>query len=634
MLRHLLLRNWVSRAVVLIAVISTTGGLSPSEVKAQDWIYFSDRSDDPDPDLTLPLRPGILQKFFIYVKNPDAAKKTVTLQVYANDKPIPGASQTLAVEPRATAQVFLGKPPEPGMKPAPLALNDIPGASSVTLKLLEKEANKPDKVLDDATLDVKRPAEYVNVESRWFYPAMGNSLNKLEITLKARPEFAGPRAKAELVLMKDRIPGLSEQQKGYGTRTGFLARPGSQTTLTALGINFEAGAQEQNGLVYVTVDDYPRSFIFETSFPRTGARSEPVAFVEPVARMTAPEILTPGQPCKVDLEIDNAPGVKLELGLDRDNDGQFKAENDELILFEGPRRIKLKYSAASPDGALVLQAEVADWSHEFDLAGINGERNLRLRLLQGDTPISFFNSLTRERKDFYIHTLALDGSPPDSLEFVDNFPEQLLRGSPLDLQVKAVDLETGIRNVVFFVGKPGPDGKAPPTAQPVQAELTDGNAKEDQEGLLLYTEGTWEYQNFFAPTDQKGEFEITAQATNKAGQTVTKTIKIQLVDPPPPGAPNGGKNGPPPVPAEPPSIEGTVLEGGRGQPGLIVNLANDMGAIKDTTTTDDKGKFLFKNVEPGVYSVTSSKVGSNTRGATTVGVKEGKKVIEVELFRQ
>jgi hypothetical protein len=433
--------------------------------------------------------------------------------------------------------------------------------------------------------------------------------------------------------MQDRIPGLSTQQKNYGTRTGFLARPGSEATLTALGINFEAGAPERNGLVYVTVDGYPRSFIFETSFPRAGARSEPVAFVEPMARMTAPAILTPGQPCKVDLEIDNAPGVKLELGLDRDNDGDFKEDNDELVRFDGPRQIKLKFSAASPDGALVLQADAADWSHEFDMTGINGERNLRLRLMQGDTAIPFFNSLTGERKNFYIHTVALDGSPPDALDFVDNFPEKLLRGGALDLQVKAVDLETGIKNVVFFVGKPGPDGKLPPTAQPVEAELIEGNEKADQDGQLLYTEGTWEYVSFFAPTDQKGEFEITAQATNKAGQTVSKTIKIQLVDPAAPGAGNNGKgaNG---GPAELPSIEGTVLEGGRGQPGLVVNLANDKGEIKDSTTTDDKGKFVFKKVEPGVYSVTSSKVGSNTRGATTVAAKEGKHVVEVNLLRQ
>ena len=53
------------------------------------------------------------------------------------------------------------------------------------------------------------------------------------------------------------------------------------------------------------------------------------------------------------------------------------------------------------------------------------------------------------------------------------------------------------------------------------------------------------------------------------------------------------------------TIEGAVLEGTtpRGQPNVPVVLRDDKGAAKESTKTDDKGKYAFKDIAAGNYRV-------------------------------
>ncbi len=201
--------------------------------------------------------------------------------------------------------------------------------------------------------------------------------------------------------------------------------------------------------------------------------------------------------------------------------------------------------------------------------------------------------------------VVLDGSAPAGVKFV-NLPKKLPRGDLLPVSAECAEPKS-IKEVVFFVGKLGPDGKIPANAIQAPGELTD---KE---------KGIWSAK-LEAPTDQKGKFDISVQFVKVTGLVATDTIKIELVDP--------VKEGPPKA-----SIEGKIVSvGGQPQgPGIPVELRDANGAVKDSTKTDDKSNYLFKDVAPGSYRISAVRTGTNTKGATTTSVKEGEKKTDVDV---
>jgi hypothetical protein len=65
-----------------------------------------------------------------------------------------------------------------------------------------------------------------------------------------------------------------------------------------------------------------------------------------------------------------------------------------------------------------------------------------------------------------------------------------------------------------------------------------------------------------------------------------------------------------------------------------VVLLDDKGKEKDKTKTKDDGAFAFEDVQPGNYSVTTSKQASVTKGLTATKVVSDKTAtVEVKLFR-
>jgi hypothetical protein len=343
----------------------------------------------------------------------------------------------------------------------------------------------------------------------------------------------------------------------------------------------------------------------------------------------------------VKLEVDNAPasGV-IELGFDRNGDGKF--EEAELARFRGDRKHQIFFNKAGPAGELVFRTAVQDWGAALDAAETYNRRLLRLRLYrplkEGEKPgneggveklpgggsvevLPVLDSGKPVRVEgeevvktrAITQTVTLDAYPPENVEFLD-FPRKLARGAPLPLRARGEDPESGIRRVVFFAGKPGKDGGAPPDA--VQAPGKPDAARKTWSAALPVT------------TDQKGKVEVSVQFTNGAGQSTTKTVIIQLVDPPPAGAAAAAKAGT--------RIEGTVSQGKRPQPGVTVSLrVGPQGAVLDTTVTNAKGQYAFVNVPPGTYRVTAAKTADATRGETTVLVVAGKdkKDADVQLRR-
>ncbi len=110
-------------------------------------------------------------------------------------------------------------------------------------------------------------------------------------------------------------------------------------------------------------------------------------------RLAAPNFANPGAPYPVKIEADRIGDNFVELGLDRTGGDRpekerFRPENNEITMFPTDarlhprdRRVHLLFSAAGEGGSLLLQPQVEDWKTDVDVTGIDGNRDLRVRLL-------------------------------------------------------------------------------------------------------------------------------------------------------------------------------------------------------------------------------------------------------------
>jgi hypothetical protein len=613
----------------LAALVAATAVLfCTADAHAQFKLRFSNKAGDPEPAAALPLRPNLVQDFYIYVENLNAQAATVKVEIRADGKPVEGGATTveLKAEDKFKQAVF-GKPaekpaekpatPPPPTPPAAPALAEIKGALSVAV------IDAANKVVTEVPLKVANPKDYVLVTKVSFNPTpTADHKNQLRVELKANPDtFAGPRCRVDLVLDPARIPGLVDAKK-VGTRGGFLGDSKAELVLTADNLTFQDN-KEANGFVYLTIDGWQRAITFSATFPREGTESTPEAVNTPVVRLIAPKQANPGQPVKVTVEADNLGEQVIELGLDRDADGKFSKANGEIVDFAGNRQVKMFFNPAFPGGALQLKPELKDWTHNFEMEEVFGARTLRARLLKNADEAKKDKDEDREidpnmNKVFgdsavgkpIFQTVVLDGTPPEGIEFV-NMPTQVKRGDSLTVNAKGFDPESGIKEVLFFVGKLDKDGKLPPNAIQAPGKLIDPE------------KGIWT-ADLDAPTDQKGKFEVTALFLNAADMPATATVKIELID----GKGGGGGGG-----GGKASIQGKLVDGtGRPQgKGVLVELRDDKGAVKDTTKTDEKSEYAFKDVAPGTYIIAGVRTANNTKGATTVQVKDGDKRTDVDV---
>ncbi len=595
-------RIWLALILVPAALLAPSGSRAADITKFK--FLYADKPDAATARDNLLLRPNVKQQFFVYLLNENPTDETVTVDVLAGEDEKPLRSVTFTAKAGARTFVNFAQPPEKpatdkaAAPPAEPALTEVKAPLKLRLVDAQKQTRPPE------ILYVFPPANYVEMVERVIQFDPVKKTYRLTVILRARSgAFGGPPCRVDLVLQPDRIPGLVVGPDQRGTRGGFL-RAGGRLELTAEDITVaETG---RPGLVYLTVDNYQRAFTLKTDF-KQASRSEPEPLDKPQARLTVPVAANPAEPCPVHMEIDNIDRTALvELGLDRDNNGEFKEEDGEIDIFRGERKIHLFLNAAVPEGCLLLRPDAEDWSDKLDVKGIVGKRTVRLRVLGANgTPETIRDSasetdtgVTEIKK-----TLILDGSPPQDLAFVD-FPKQLPRGKPLPVKAIARDPDSDIEKVIFFLGKPSPDGKLPPNVVPGK------RAGQDEWVAALD-----------APTDQKGKLEVTVQATNGAKLTASDTVKIELVDAGP-----VVKLG---------TIEGDVVQGERPQPGIVVTLVDGNGAIKDTGATDKKGHYKFKDVLPGTYRVTAVKSSDNSKGTITVTVPAGetKSGVNIKLTR-
>jgi hypothetical protein len=448
--------------------------------------------------------------------------------------------------------------------------------------------------------------------------------NVLVVKATALKEFTGPPARLELVLLPGEtlIPGLIVEKK-EGVYTQKLYKANATTKLVARNLQFEGGQGPPTGLVYVTVDDYPRAFRFPTPFSRTGT-AEAATKLPAIRIATTQEFSAPAEKIVVPLEVDAAGNldkvdVLVEL-LVPAADGKGFDQRDARKL-RGARRQLIGLSTLDPAGALVFQTDVKDWLAELDAAGIFGEVRVRATMvdeagkrIQGAEPAEL--------------VLVFDDTPPINVKFAPakEFPRQLVRGEPLPVKATGSDPESGITRAVFFVGKPAltKDAKLelPPNVELVKAELTPGADPKTVTATALLP----------LPEVKKGTaLDVSVLFVNGAKQGTFDTIRIELVEPGSGGAAGGKKF----------KVEGKVVQGDLAQPNLDVVLRDEKGAVKATTKTatgQEKGKargtFVFANVPPGVYTVASANSASKSRGQAAVTVDASDvSGVEIKLLR-
>jgi hypothetical protein len=576
----------------------------------------------PSPNV---LRPNVLQEVFAYVKNePTEEAREVTVQLLAGGSVV-ATSPKVKVEKGGLARVKWPKPPAAAGAKAP-GLTELKG--KVAFRLLDAEGKVIGK---DIVMEVDRPSNYVEATPT-FYPGKGGT-NRLIVVVKPKKgEFKGPRCRVELVLRPDRIPGLLPGQKKTGVYAGSLTADSEELVLVAEDLRFSPGPRE-NGLVYLTVDGCERAFTFETTFSASGTEESPVPLQETSLRLSAAPFAMATVPFPVGVELDNlelAPAlrdkvrIKLELLSPVPEVGKKAARESysELATFQGERNRRLFFALEGPEGGLLFKPDLKDWSTTVDLSAIHGEATLRLRVLDGKTPVPVLdiaNDLDKskdERKkvEAVSRKVALEDSPPEGLRLV-RVPKKVVRGKVLRVKARGDDPGERITGVVFFLGKPLPDGKVPPDAVSAPGERS------------KVADNLWRAE-LPVPGDQKSPLQVNVRFTNRVGLSKTVTASVEVVDPPKP---------PPelPKPKRKASIAGTVLEGDRPQNDLTVRLSDAGGKEIKTTKTADGGKFRFTGLEPSKYRVSAAKSASSTRGEATVDVKEQeqKKDVEIKLYR-
>jgi hypothetical protein len=589
-------------AALVVAVSASMAVAQDDKLKA----YVSLDGKDSVLKKGLFLRPNVSESTVISLENPaNLAKKVqVKLMVPQNKGPaIEFASAELEIEGGKTAPITQWKVPAP-----PPALPLPPGAPPVVnpppqleglpqhfqLWIYGAKPAEPEKI--DVPVTILRPTEYITKPQATLKGDPVNG-NRLEVVLKTDQGFKGPPCVVSLDLRPDQVPGLLGT-KASGVFRQVLKEANQTTKLIADKLKFLPGTR-QEGRFAITVDGCERAYQFESNFVSQGEGVSPKSLERPELRLVVGATTKATDKLPIRIEADNVSWDDsiLKIGIDRDNSG--KLEGAEIQEFRGSRNQQVFLLPPGKDGSLNWQTSVKDWVIELDTTDVLGTYKIYAWLAdKKDETQKIISAET---------TVTLDATPPDNVRFTN--PEKtkpVRKGTLLAVAASGIDEESGIQGVQFFIGKPTPDHKAPPTAVLVK-------------GTKNPKDGTWT-ADLALPAEGKGLIDLGVIFTNGAGLVSSATVPVELVEATAAAAAKA-------------SIEASVFEGDRPQNDLPVVLKDAKGQVKDTLKTE-KGKVLFKDLAPGDYRVSSLKTASNTKGETAVTLKEGEaKKLTIDLFR-
>ncbi len=565
-------------------------------------------------------------QIFAYVYNPSARAQVVDVVLQAGDDAVrvelSRVAESVTVASKESKRIAFAPlksvaPPAPAAPVAPeKAKGDekevvkprgvqLPANANLYLRVVLKGEKLIEKGKEDNSVNnINR-----NFRSESFSYAVASVNNSATVTVKYESNvrrLTNAPVKIRLDVRADLNPQLKPASLFKGTFEAELPphddlhNPTDDTykpvtaTLVVEGVEFESGVKSKATLG-VTIDGYDRAFLFETDFNGSDTKLEGTDKLVPHARLSS-YAQVPGKPVTMAVEADGAKADQpVELVVDRVGKGEF----DVLRKFPTDRSREV-FLFVGEDGAVALTPVVKDWTVEFPTAQVAGKRTFAVRI--GGTAIE---TLPKQ-------VLVVDRTPPVGVSIVTKpTKDQLLVGRLLNLSAVGTDPDSGIDRVYFFTGETPPalDGKPAPGSRVIPGQL--GKA------LLASTYTTVEP---FRLPEVKGEVRVGVIAFNKVGLSTVSDLTLYVRTPPvPPEKPTTG------------SIIGRAVQAGRPQPGLPVSLTNAAGKIVKETKSDDLGKFEFKDLPPGSYTVAAvKKADANAGGKVTVEVKADKDPTQIK----
>jgi hypothetical protein len=607
-------------ALLMVFLLASTAPAQPPPGDAREGPRLAlsyDGQTPINPPRGLALRPNQEQAAFLLVENPAPLKKRFSLRLLlpregrtparpdspvAPPGPVEFARAEVEVSPGETAIVAqwqqAGKPqpggvppgtppapaPAPAAPPVPVVLPELPGPPfAFLLEVSDGELSRK----------VQVPVTIVPPQESVRKPLCTLRGNRLEVVVASQGEdlFRGPPCPVALELDPLVIPGL-EPIKSRGAYQQTLKTPDQQVILAADGLRFRPGPRRP-GVFGISVDGCPRTFLFTSNFFSQGEAVTPTSVTEPAMRLVVDRQIRAAARLAVRVEVDNYWGDGL-LRLGLTGAGVPASEIEEL---PGAREQHVRLPSPRPDGALLFRTEVREWVRELNAKELYGPCKVQAWLVSPDEERSTILSASAP--------VTLVGTSPLGVQFVTPLPRQKVRRDrPLYVVASGEAAESGVRQVLFFVGKPGPDHTLPAGVVALPGTPVKGQP------------GSWATR-LVLPAEARGFIELGVVFTNNVGASNSASVPVEVVDaPPPPKA----------------SIEVTVMEGSRPQNDVPVELVNARGQKTEQKTKD--GKAQFKNLAPGKYRVSASKVASSTSGSAEVEVKEGEeKTATIKLLR-
>jgi hypothetical protein len=338
--------------------------------------------------------------------------------------------------------------------------------------------------------------------------------------------------------------------------------------------------------VELSVDDYPRAFLFDVGLNNA-------ASLRDVWRIHITE--PPRDPVRCFQPRETLP-VKFQVDAPEDSffsRGAHGRAEDSVLLeifdeqhpeagrsqtFYSDRKVTVELDEADTPGEMKATTKVEDFSTDVDAHGLeNVVARVRAQVLRD-----------RQPKDEDSLRVILDGRPPEfELTLASN---RVVKGT--DIHVDATVVRTLSDMVKFEYGFQGDAEK----------QFKDKAKRIDVRGHTA---------SFTLPTKDldAGEYTVLVRGENKAGNADFHSVKVEVVEPPPP-MPNK------PAASETITVRGTVKWGDDSPAaGVKVSIKQPPRSVR----TDGAGRFSFADLPRGSYTV---KAEGSTGGMQASGEAE------------